>query len=74
MWLQGCLILVRGGITIIGHQATKVAFKNCALFTKYITKIDETTIYVAEDLDLVMSMYNLTEYISSYSKTNFYFE
>ena len=29
-------------------------FKNCAPFTKCITKIDETTIDDAEDLDLVM--------------------
>ena len=34
-------ILVKGDITIIGHQATQVAFKNCVSFTKCITKIDE---------------------------------
>ena len=45
-------ILVRGNTTIIGHQATQVAFKNYALFTKCITKIDRTTIDDAEDLDL----------------------
>ena len=27
---------VRGDITIIGHEATQVAFKNCAAFTKCI--------------------------------------
>ena len=37
-------ILVRDDITIIGHQATQAAFKNCAPFTKCITKIDGTTI------------------------------
>ena len=37
-------ILVRSDIAIIRHQATQVAFKNCAPFTKFITKIDETTI------------------------------
>ena len=36
-------ILVRGDITIIGHIATQVAFKNCAPFIKSITKIDVTT-------------------------------
>ena len=49
-------ILVRGDITIIGHQVTQAEFKNCALFSKCITKIDGTTIDDAEDLDLVMSM------------------
>ena len=42
-------ILVRGNITIIGHQVTQVAFKNCAPFTKCITKINGTTIDDAED-------------------------
>ena len=37
-------ILVRCDITIIWHQATQVAFKNCAPFTKCITKIDGTAI------------------------------
>ena len=55
-------ILVRRDITIIGHQVTQVAFKNCTPFTKCITKIDGTTIDNAEDLDLVMPMHNLLEY------------
>ena len=62
-------ILVRGGITIIGHQVTQVAFKKCAPFTKCITKIDETTIDGAENLNLVMLMCILIEYSSNYSET-----
>ena len=31
-------ITVKGNITIVGHQLTQVAFKNCAPFTKCITK------------------------------------
>ena len=62
-------ILLRGNVTIIGHQVTQVAFKNCAPFTKCITKITGTTIDDAEDLDLVMPMYNLIEYSSNYSET-----
>ena len=34
-----------------------------------ITKIDEKIIDDAEDLDLVMRMYNLIEYSSRYSET-----
>ena len=37
-------VLVRGNITIIGHQGTQGAIKNYAPFTKYITKIDWTTL------------------------------
>ena len=39
------------------------------MFTKCITKIDETKIDDAEDLDLVIPMYNLIEYSSNYSET-----
>ena len=62
-------ILVKGNITIAGNIATRVAFKNCAPFIKCITKIDGTTIDYAEDLDLVMPMYNLIEYNSNCSET-----
>ena len=63
-------ILVRGDITVIRHQVTQVAFKSCAPFINCITKIDGTTIDDAEDLDLVMPMYNLIEeYSSSFSET-----
>ena len=33
-------ILVRGNITVVAALATLVAFRNCALFNKCITKID----------------------------------
>ena len=56
-------ILVIGDITVRAVGATQAAFKNCAPFTKCTTKIDETTIDDAEDLRLVMPMYNLIEYI-----------
>ena len=60
-------ILVRGDITTEMYNNTiPVAFKNCTLLTKCIIKIDGTTIDDAEDLDLVMSMYNLIKYSSNY--------
>ena len=62
-------ILVRGDITVAAAPATLVAFKNCPPFTKCITKIDETTIDDAENLDLVMPVHNLIEYSSNYSET-----
>ena len=65
-------ILVKRNITIAGHNlATDIAFKNCATFTKCITKTDGIAIDDAEDLDLVMSMYILIEYrySSNYPET-----
>ena len=61
-------ILVRGDITVVASLTTPVSFKNCASFVKCITKINEATIDDAEDLDLVMPMYNLIKYSSNYSK------
>ena len=46
--------LVTGNITVVTAPLTQVAFKNCATFTKSITKINGTTIVQVEDLDLVM--------------------
>ena len=62
-------IIVKGKITVKVAPKKQVAFKNCAPFTKYITKIDGTTIDDVEDLDLVMAMHNLIEYSSNYSET-----
>ena len=79
-------ILVKGTITITGNAGAPegrtgaqllaarnaderdkgVIFKNCAPFTKCIsTEIDN-----AQDIDIVMSMYNLVEYSDNYSKTS----
>ena len=60
-------ILIRSDITIIGHNVTQVAFKNCAPFTKCFTKSDGATVDYAEDL--CMPMYNLIKYSSNYSDT-----
>ena len=62
-------ILVKSDITVAAAPATQVSFKNYAPFTKCITKIDGTTIDDAENLDLVMPMYNLIQYSSNYSET-----
>ena len=63
-------ILVKGDIVTTAHNIpTQVAFKNCTPFIKYITKTDGTTTNDAEELDLVMSMYNLRGYSSNYSET-----
>ena len=62
-------ILVTGGVTVITAPQTQIAFKNYAPFTKCITKLYETTKDDAENLDLVMPIYDLIEYSLNYSKT-----
>ena len=74
-------ILVKGTITITGagdnvaaRQADErnkgVIFKNCAPFVKCISRINNTEIDNAKDIDIVMPMYNLIEYSDNYSKTS----
>ena len=64
-------ILVTGNITVTGGDAnTKVAFKNCAPFTKCITEINETFIDDAEHVNITMPMHNLTEYSDNRSDTS----
>ena len=45
-----------------------VTFKNCASFTKCISRINNTEIDDAHDIDIVMLMYNLIEYSDNYSE------
>ena len=64
-------ILVTGDITATGGDAnTKVAFKNCAPFTKCVTHINDEHDDNADNLDIVKAMYNLIEYSHNYSDTS----
>ena len=70
-------IVVKGDITltktngrgIIDIRNRFLAFKNNAPFTNCISKINNVLIDNAEDLDVVMPMYNLLEYSKNYRKT-----
>ena len=60
-------ILVTGDIKAThGDATTKVVFKNFAPFTKCITLINNEHVDGADNLDIIMSMYNLIEYSDSY--------
>ena len=48
----------------------KLTFKNNASFISCITNISNKLINNAEDLDIIMPMYNLTEYSKNYRKTS----
>ena len=61
-------ILVTGNITVAGGNAnTKVVFKNCHPFTKSVILLNGQRVESAENLDLIMNMYNLIEYSDNYS-------
>ena len=66
-------IVVKGTITVVRPNNAKrnksVAFKNNAPFINHISKIYGVKFDNAEDLDVVMSMYNLLKYSKNYKKT-----
>ena len=50
-------IFVTGNITATGRDAnTRVAFKNCAPFTKFITHMNDEHFDNADNLDIIMPM------------------
>ena len=72
-------ILVKGTITVNNTAAAdadannankKVIFKNCVPFTDCISEINNTQVYNAKDIDIVMPIHNLIEYSDNYSKTS----
>ena len=71
-------ILVKGTINAnntaaagaaVNNNDRKVIFKNCAPFTNCISEINNTQIDNANDIDIVIPMYNLIEYSDNYAKT-----
>ena len=65
-------IVVKEKVSVAGTNAAnkvnkKLTFKNNTLFRPCISKINNTFVDNAEDLDIVMSMYNLLEYNDNYS-------
>ena len=72
-------ILVKGTVTVNNTAAAdadanstnkKTIFKNYLLFTNCISEISNTQVDNTKDIDIVMPMYNLTEYSDNYSKTS----
>ena len=66
-------IVVKGTSTVTNLDNAKrnkeVAFKNNAAYINCISKINSVKIDNAEDLNVVMPMYNLLEYSKNYRKT-----
>ena len=67
-------IVVKGTITVknraIDGYNRNVILKNNASFIKCVSKINIVLIDNTEDLGIVMSIYNSTEYSQNYSKTS----
>ena len=68
-------VIVKGTLTVPdtsaadapGNDTNKIViFKNCALFTNCISKVNNTQVYVAEHIDIVIPMYSLVEYSDAF--------
>ena len=77
MRLCGC-VLFNGTITVTANAGAdnirdkrnrKLILKNNASFVSCIARINGELIEDADDLDVVMPMYNLLEYSKNYRKT-----
>ena len=68
-------VLVKGKITVINPNDNanlnkELTLKNNTPFISCISKINNELVENAEDLDIVMPMYNLLEYSKNYEKTS----
>ena len=64
-------ILVDGTIRAAAADPnTRLALKNCAPFTKCNLEINDEHVDTAENLDIVMPMYNLIEYSDNYQDSS----
>ena len=57
-------------VAALNNTNKKVVFKNCVPFTSCTTKINNTPVDYAEDIDILLSVYNLIKYSIAYSKTS----
>ena len=67
---SGAFNLVTGNITVAADDNADVAFKNCATFSTYTTKINDIFVDEANHIYIAMPMYNLIEYSDNYSDTS----
>ena len=64
-------ILIDGTIRATNAvNATRLALRNCAPFTKCNLEINDEHVDTAENLDIVMPMYNLIEYSDNYQDSS----
>ena len=61
-------ILINAGVRVVGgNNNAKIEIKNCNPFTRSATHLNDEHIETAENLDLVMNLYNMIEYSDNFS-------
>ena len=62
-------MLVKRTISVLSNNDKKVIFKKCAPFNNCISEINNTEKVNANVIDVAIPMYNLIDFVDSYSKT-----
>ena len=63
-------ILVTGDIKVtVANDNTRVAIKNCQPFIRTTFKLNDEQVDTADNLDLLMNLYNMLEYSDNYADT-----
>ena len=68
VWVKGKATINLNGYS--SDETRKFVFKNNAPFQAFVSKINGKLVENAEDLDIVMPMYNLFKYSKNYEKTS----
>ena len=64
-------ILVTGNIAVAdGNQNKPIAFKNCDLFTRCVTHLNNEHAETADNLVIIMNMYNVNEFSDNYADSS----
>ena len=64
------MLVTRDTAAVGGDENTSIAFKNCAPFRRCVTYVNDEHVETAENLDIIMSMYNLLEYSDNYADSS----
>ena len=64
------VLVTRDIAAVGGDENTPIVFKNCAPFTRCVTHINDEHVETAENLNLIMFMYNLLEYSYNYADSS----
>ena len=68
--IQTHIFLTRDITATGGDANSRLAFKNCTQFTKCITDINDEHVDNADNLDIIMPIYNSIEHSDNYSDTS----
>ena len=57
-------------VVVVGNQNTDITFKDCSPFTRCVTHLNDEHVETAENLDIVINMYNLIEHTDNHADSS----